>query len=65
MLDALELGYGISKAGGTLAPINPNFSEAEADDALQTLTPRLVVVHPDVEDVGACRRRTARAPGAR
>jgi acyl-CoA synthetase (AMP-forming)/AMP-acid ligase II len=51
VLDALELGYGISKAGGTLAPINPNFSEAEATDALQTLTPRLVVVHPDVEDV--------------
>ena len=34
VLDALELGYGISKAGGTLAPINPNFSEAEALDAL-------------------------------
>ncbi len=51
VLDALELGYGISKAGGTLAPINPNFSEAEATDALQTLKPRLVVVHPDVEDV--------------
>jgi fatty-acyl-CoA synthase len=51
VLDALELGYGISKAGGTLAPINPNFSELEATDALQTLKPRLVVVHPDVEDV--------------
>ena len=51
VLDALELAYGISKAGGTLAPINPNFSEAEATDALQTLKPRLVVVHPDVEDV--------------
>jgi acyl-CoA synthetase (AMP-forming)/AMP-acid ligase II len=50
VLDALELGYGISKAGGALAPINPNFSEAEATDALQTLKPRLVVVHPDVED---------------
>jgi acyl-CoA synthetase (AMP-forming)/AMP-acid ligase II len=50
VLDALELGYGISKAGATLAPINPNFSEAEVDDALQTLAPRLVVVHPDVED---------------
>ena len=37
VLDALELAYGISKAGGTLAPINPNFSEAEATDALQTL----------------------------
>jgi len=51
VLDALELAYGISKAGGTLAPINPNFSEAEATDALQTVKPRLVVVHPDVEDV--------------
>jgi acyl-CoA synthetase (AMP-forming)/AMP-acid ligase II len=51
VLDALELGYGISKAGGTLAPINPNFSDAEATDALQTLKPRLVVVHPDVEDI--------------
>ena len=51
VLDALELAYGISKAGATLAPINPNFSEAEATDALQTLKPRLVVVHPDVEDI--------------
>ena len=30
VLDALELAYGISKSGGTLAPINPNFSETEA-----------------------------------
>ncbi len=51
VLDALELAYGISKAGGTLAPINPNFSEAESIDALQTLRPRLVVVHPEVEDL--------------
>jgi fatty-acyl-CoA synthase len=51
VLDALELAYGISKAGGTLAPINPNFSEAESIDALRTLKPRLVVVHPDVEDL--------------
>ena len=51
VLDALELAYGISKAGGTLAPINPNFSEAESIDALQTLKPRLVVAHPDVEDM--------------
>ena len=29
-LDALELGYGICKAGAVLAPINPNFSEPEA-----------------------------------
>jgi len=50
VLDALELAYGISKAGATLAPINPNFGETEATDALQTLQPRLVVVHPDVED---------------
>src|SRR3954453_23640447 len=51
VLDALELAYGIRKAGGTLAPVNPNFSETEAADALQTLKPRLVVVDPDVEDV--------------
>ena len=51
VLDALELAYGISKAGGTLAPINPNFSESESIDALETLKPRLVVVHPDVEDL--------------
>ena len=51
VLDALELAYGISKAGGTLAPINPNFSETEAADALQTVKPRLVVVDPGVEDV--------------
>jgi fatty-acyl-CoA synthase len=51
VLDALELGYGISKTGATLAPVNPNFSEHEAVDALQTLSPRLVVVHPDFEDI--------------
>jgi fatty-acyl-CoA synthase len=51
VLDALDLGYGISKAGATQAPINPNFSEAEATDALRTLRPRLVVAHPDVEDI--------------
>ena len=51
VLDALELAYGVSKAGATLAPINPNFSESEATDALRTLKPRLVVVHRDVEDV--------------
>jgi fatty-acyl-CoA synthase len=49
-LDALELGYGISKIGATQSPVNPNFSEAEATDALHTLTPRLVVAHPDYED---------------
>jgi acyl-CoA synthetase (AMP-forming)/AMP-acid ligase II len=49
-LDALELAYGISKAGATVAPVNPNFTEAEAADALQTLQPRLVVAHPHVED---------------
>lgn len=50
-LDAIELGYGISKLGATQAPINPNFSETEAIDALQTLKTRLVVVHPDYEAV--------------
>ena len=50
MLDALELGYGISKAGATLSPVNPHFSEPEAVAALQTLAPRLVVAHPDVDD---------------
>src|SRR5258705_422572 len=51
VLAALELASGISKAGGTLAPINPNFSEVESIDALQTLKPRLVVVPPEVEDM--------------
>ena len=46
-LDALELGYGASKAGAVLAPVNPNFTEPEAIEALETLTPRLVVTHPD------------------
>ena len=55
-LDALELAYGTSKAGATIAPINPNFTETEAADALQTLKPRLVVVHPDVRG-----RRVARS----
>jgi acyl-CoA synthetase (AMP-forming)/AMP-acid ligase II len=49
-LDALELGYGISKAGATLAPVNPNFTEPEAIAALETLAPRLVVAHPDAAD---------------
>ena len=49
-LDALELGYGISKAGATLSPVNPHFTEPEAVAALETLAPRLVVAHPDVAD---------------
>ena len=49
-LDALELGYGVSKAGAVLAPINPNFTEREAIDAFETLTPRLVVTHADTEE---------------
>ena len=49
-LDALELGYGISKAGATLSPVNPHFTEPEAVAALETLTPRLVVAHPDSAD---------------
>src|SRR4029077_5719515 len=52
VLDALELAYGISKAGGTLAPINPNFSEAESIDAPQTLKARLVGVHTGGDDLG-------------
>ena len=43
-LDAIELGYGVSKIGATQAPVNPNFTEAEAADAMQTLKPRLVVM---------------------
>jgi len=48
-LEALSLGYGISKLGATLAPINPNFTEPEAASALETLRPRVVVAHPDAE----------------
>ena len=50
-LDALEVGYGVSKLGAALAPINPNFTEPEAASALETLHPRLVVAHPDFEAV--------------
>ena len=50
LLDVLELGYGVSKAGAVLAPINPNFTEPEAVDAFETLTPRAVVTHPDTEE---------------
>ena len=35
-LDALELGYGTTKVGAALAPINPNFTEPEAAAALET-----------------------------
>lgn len=50
-LDAFEVGYGISKLGATLVPLNPHFTEPEAATALETLRPRLVVVHPDVEAI--------------
>ena len=50
-LDALEIGYGVTKTGAALAPINPNFTEPEAASALETLKPRVIVAHPDFEDV--------------
>ncbi|HLM18390.1 MAG TPA: class I adenylate-forming enzyme family protein [Acidimicrobiia bacterium] len=48
---ALEVGYGTSKLGGAIAPINPNFTEPEAASALEVLHPRVVVAHPEFEDV--------------
>ncbi len=50
-LDALELGYGTTKLGAAIAPINPNFTEPEAASALETLRPRLVAAHPGFEAV--------------
>src|ERR1700712_1384948 len=49
--DALEVGYGTSKLGAAIAPINPNFTEPEAASALGVLGPRVVVAHPEHEDV--------------
>ena len=50
-LDAVELGYGISKLGATLAPVNPNFTESEAAASLGILRPRLVVTQPAFEEL--------------
>ena len=41
---------GSARRAPSLAPINPNFTEPEARSALETLRPRLVVVHPEFED---------------
>jgi len=49
-LAALEVCYGVTRAGGALAPVNPAFGEQEAAAALTELRPRLVVAHPDCED---------------
>jgi fatty-acyl-CoA synthase len=49
--DTLEVGYGTSKLGAAIAPINPNFTEPEAASALEVLHPRVVVAHPESEDV--------------
>jgi fatty-acyl-CoA synthase len=49
--EVLEVGYGASKAGAAMAPINPGFTEPEATSALEVLHPRLVVAHPQHEDL--------------
>ncbi len=49
-LVALELGYGTSKVGAALAPINPGFTETEAAGAIEYLRPDLVVTHPSCEE---------------
>ncbi len=49
--ETLEVGYGTSKLGAAIAPINPNFTEPEAASALEVLHPRVVVAHPEHEDV--------------
>jgi acyl-CoA synthetase (AMP-forming)/AMP-acid ligase II len=50
-LAALEVGYGLSKLGAALAPINPGFTETEATAALEYLRPRVVVAHPRCEEL--------------
>lgn len=49
--ETLEVGYGTSKLGAAIAPINPHFTEPEAASALEILHPRLVVAHPEFEEV--------------
>jgi fatty-acyl-CoA synthase len=49
--ETLEVGYGTSKLGAAIAPINPNFPEPEAASALGVLHPRVVAAHPAHEDV--------------
>ena len=49
--ETLDVGYGTSKLGAAIAPINPNFTEPEAASALEVLQPRVVVAHPEHEDV--------------
>ncbi len=48
--ETLEVGYGTSKLGAAIAPINPNFTEPEAAAALEVLHPRVVIAHPECED---------------
>lgn len=50
-LAALEVCYGVTRAGGALAPVNPAFGEQEAAAALVELDPRLVVAHPTCADM--------------
>lgn len=49
-LAALSLGYGVTKLGAALAPINPGFTESEAASAIDYLAPRVVVAHPTYEE---------------
>ena len=49
--ETLEVGYGTSKLGAAIAPVNPNFTEPEATAALEVLRPRVVVAHPEHEAV--------------
>jgi len=46
-LTALDVGYGTTKTGAALAPVNPAFTESEARTAIEYLAPRVVVVHPE------------------
>lgn len=48
-LAALDVCYGVSKAGAALAPVNPGFTEREAASAIEYLRPDLVVAHPSHE----------------
>ena len=53
------------RSGAALAPINPGLHRGRGHRRARDLRPRLVVVHPSYEDVGACDRGAARPPRPR
>ena len=63
--DALEVGYGTSKLGAAIAPINPGFTEPEAASALEVPAPAPRRRASRLRRRGALGRRAAGALGAR